>query len=211
MSGHLIVCGAGGTAAYTTRELLSVRRQVVLICEKRDQVDYLRSEIGDTPLIVGDPASDEVLLAAGVERAAGIVACTDSDKGGVGFVPLSGGSGCHPGIPAGRWRHQGHGDADGGRLLWGDGAAARYSTNRNMSRRDPVCSLRAATGSHGRGEGGVSSHPACVGGGRRASACGAEDAKRPGGVRLGALREPLATRVTPIRICWTERTDPSHL
>ena len=80
MSGHLIVCGAGDTAAYTTRELLSVRRQVVLICEKRDQVDYLRSEIGDTPLIVGDPASDEVLLAAGVERAAGIVACTDNDK-----------------------------------------------------------------------------------------------------------------------------------
>ncbi len=80
MSGHLIVCGAGGTAVYTTKELLSVRRQVVLVCEKRDQVDYLRGEIADTPLIVGDPASDEVLIAAGVERAAGIVACTDNDK-----------------------------------------------------------------------------------------------------------------------------------
>ena len=80
MSGHLIVCGAGGTAAYTTRELLAVQRQVLLICEKREQVDYLRNEIGDTPLIVGDPASDEVLMSAGVDVAAGIVACTDNDK-----------------------------------------------------------------------------------------------------------------------------------
>lgn len=74
------MCGAGGTAAYTAAELLSVERQVVLICENRDQVEFLRSEVGDTPIIVGDPASDEVLRTAGVERAAGIAACTDNDK-----------------------------------------------------------------------------------------------------------------------------------
>jgi len=34
----------------------------------------------DVPIIRGDPIDDDILRTAGVERAAGIVACTDSDN-----------------------------------------------------------------------------------------------------------------------------------
>lgn len=80
LSDHLIVCGSAGTATYTAGELVSVQREVVVICEDPDAAEDLRQKFPDTPIIIGDPASDEVLLEAGIERAAGLVACTDNDK-----------------------------------------------------------------------------------------------------------------------------------
>ena len=80
LSDHLIVAGSRGTALHTVRELVAVRRRVVLICDDPERVDALRRELPETPLLVGDPASEEVLEQAGVERASGLVACTESDK-----------------------------------------------------------------------------------------------------------------------------------
>lgn len=80
LSDHLIVCGSGGTALYTAAELLAVERQIVIICDHAERLEHIRKELPDTPVILGDPASDDVLEAAGIERAAGLVACTESDK-----------------------------------------------------------------------------------------------------------------------------------
>jgi voltage-gated potassium channel len=77
---HLIVCGSGQTAIYTVRELTAVKRPVVLIVDRAEAAESARTEVGDVPIVVGDPSQDDVLLAAGIQRAAGIVACTDSDK-----------------------------------------------------------------------------------------------------------------------------------
>lgn len=80
LSDHLIICGSSGTALYTTLELVSVQRDVVVVCENAEAAEALHGHLPETPLVVGDPASDEVLTEAGVARAAGLVACTESDK-----------------------------------------------------------------------------------------------------------------------------------
>lgn len=80
MSDHLIVCGSGGTAIYTSSELMAVQRPVVVICDDPAAAEKLRAELDGIPILVGDPTLDETLLQAGVERAVGIAACTRSDK-----------------------------------------------------------------------------------------------------------------------------------
>ena len=77
---HLVVCGSGATALYTAAELRAVQRDVVVVVEHAEAAAHLQRELPDVPFIIGDPADDEVLRAAGVQRAAGIVACTESDK-----------------------------------------------------------------------------------------------------------------------------------
>lgn len=77
---HFIVCGSGDTAVYAGEELQAVRRPFVLVCEDAERVGSLRQRLQDAPVVVGDPAGDETLRSAGIERAAGILACTDSDK-----------------------------------------------------------------------------------------------------------------------------------
>lgn len=80
LNGHLIVCGSGATALYTAKELASVRRPVVLILERPEEAEHARKELPSVPILVGEPANDDILVAAGVQRAHGLVACTDSDK-----------------------------------------------------------------------------------------------------------------------------------
>ncbi|MFV2007435.1 MAG: TrkA family potassium uptake protein [Longimicrobiales bacterium] len=80
LSDHLIVCGSGSTALYTAAELLAVKRRIVIVCDHAERRDHIHKELPDTPIVVGDPAADEVLQAAGIGRAAGLVACTENDK-----------------------------------------------------------------------------------------------------------------------------------
>lgn len=80
MSDHLIVCGSGGTAVYTASELEAVQRPVGVVCDDPDAVERLRQKLEGIPVLIGDPTLDETLLQAGIERAAGVAACTDSDK-----------------------------------------------------------------------------------------------------------------------------------
>ncbi len=77
---HLIVCGSGQTALYAARELASVRRPLVLVLDKPEEAKHARDQLPDVPLLIGDPAKDEILIQAGIQRATGLVACTDSDK-----------------------------------------------------------------------------------------------------------------------------------
>lgn len=80
LSNHLIVCGSGRTAVYVANELTSVQREVVMVVDKPEDATHVRGEIGTGPrIVVGDPTNDDVLMSAGVDRAAGIVACTGSD------------------------------------------------------------------------------------------------------------------------------------
>lgn len=82
LNGHLIVCGSAQTAIYTAKELASVKREVVLVAERPEEANHIRQELDDmdVPILVGDPADDDVLTSAGIDRASGVVACTDSDK-----------------------------------------------------------------------------------------------------------------------------------
>jgi voltage-gated potassium channel len=80
LTDHLIVCGSGRTAIYTVQELTSVRRPVVMIAESGEDAERFREEVPGIPVVVGDPAEDDILRLAGVERASGLVAATDNDK-----------------------------------------------------------------------------------------------------------------------------------
>lgn len=77
---HLIVCGSGQTALYTVRELVSVRRPVVMVVERAEDMSQFTDVLEGVPAVVGDPSKDEILLLAGIQRARGLVAAMESDK-----------------------------------------------------------------------------------------------------------------------------------
>ena len=86
LSGHFVVCGYGRVGAMVARELVEDNNKVVVIDVKEDSLQ--RAE-GDGYLVIhGDGATEEVLRAAGVERAKGLVSAIDSDAQNV-YVTLT--------------------------------------------------------------------------------------------------------------------------
>ena len=85
---HIIICGVGTTGVHCVNELLSTGRQIVAIDHNEPKLRHLCEELGEFPYIVGSAESDEVLLQAGIERAAGLIACLTEDKDNV-FVTLT--------------------------------------------------------------------------------------------------------------------------
>ncbi|MFZ2490430.1 MAG: potassium channel family protein [Thermoanaerobaculia bacterium] len=78
---HYIVCGAGHTGEHIVRELHATGRPFVLIERLDARVKELHEQLGVSfPAIVGDSTHDDVLLAAGIERAAGLFASISNDK-----------------------------------------------------------------------------------------------------------------------------------
>lgn len=79
---HHIVCGVAGAGRYAAEELIRTQRPVVVI-----DTDEMRcgSLAGQDRLawIAGDPTSSEVLRAAGIDRAAGLVSALETDKDNV--------------------------------------------------------------------------------------------------------------------------------
>lgn len=80
LEGHMIVCGSGPTALYAATELSRVERPVVLVAATAAELEELRADVPEVPIVVGDPTDDEVLLAAGVDRAAGLIAGAERDN-----------------------------------------------------------------------------------------------------------------------------------
>ena len=80
MTGHFIVCGAGQTGSTVLRELVRTQRPCVTIEQNHAHLASLEAELPGVPALHGDCSDDETLLRAGVQRAAGLVVCTDDDK-----------------------------------------------------------------------------------------------------------------------------------
>jgi voltage-gated potassium channel len=77
---HAVICGAGRTGTAVVRELRMIGREVVVIDERADVLARFETEHPDCPTVEGDATDLETLQAAGVERATGLVICTDDDK-----------------------------------------------------------------------------------------------------------------------------------
>ncbi len=88
MSGHYVVCGAGETGLRAAVELVSTGRAVVIVEKNPRRIARLGRLLPDVPHLHADASEDEMLLAAGVERAAGLVSALGEDKDNV-FVALS--------------------------------------------------------------------------------------------------------------------------
>ncbi|MDH3211120.1 MAG: potassium channel family protein [Myxococcales bacterium] len=81
LSGHTIVCGGGHTGQHIVQELLATERPFVLIDVDESRVDALMQRLGcEFLVVIGDARDDDALHAAGIERAAGLVASISNDK-----------------------------------------------------------------------------------------------------------------------------------
>ena len=86
LTGHTIVCGDSGSTWFVAEELIRTKRDVVLVVPLEDDLDLTRRLFGDVPALVGDASDDDVLVAAGIERASGVIAGMESDKDNVLIV-----------------------------------------------------------------------------------------------------------------------------
>jgi len=78
---HSVVCGAGNTGRHIIAELLETRRHFVLIDRDAEVVRALHQQLGVSfPAVIGDATDDDVLRAAGVPRASGLIACVSNDN-----------------------------------------------------------------------------------------------------------------------------------
>jgi voltage-gated potassium channel len=84
--GHYIICGFGRVGHEVAQALQASRLAYVVIDNKPGTVEEL--EPRGVPNIIGDATSDDTLLRAGIERARGLVARSDSDVANV-YVTLS--------------------------------------------------------------------------------------------------------------------------
>jgi len=79
---HYIVCGAGTVAGHVLEELVRVQRPVMAIVPAGSAPPALGMEV-ELLYLEGDPADEEILREAGVERARGLVPALESDRDNV--------------------------------------------------------------------------------------------------------------------------------
>jgi voltage-gated potassium channel len=80
MNGHHVVCGDSGASWFVTEELRKTGRPVVMVLPDAETLAEAQNRLGDVPYVLGDPTEDDVLRAAAVGRAAGVVAAMHGDK-----------------------------------------------------------------------------------------------------------------------------------
>ena len=77
---HFIVCGADPVAEYLVEELHATKRPLVVVAPNRGELEALLELYPGQPHVEGDATNNSVQLRAGIEKAAGLFAVTDSDN-----------------------------------------------------------------------------------------------------------------------------------
>ncbi len=78
---HIVVCGAGRSGMHTIRELRSEGTSLVVIDMDPTRIEIVLQEFGDIlPHLVGDALEEQVLRAAGIDRADGLIAALHDDR-----------------------------------------------------------------------------------------------------------------------------------
>jgi len=89
LDGHVVVAGAGATGRHVVEELAATGRDFVVIDRDRHHLERLSEDLKRKVLFVqGDATEDHTLLAAGIERASGVVAALTHDRDNL-YVTLS--------------------------------------------------------------------------------------------------------------------------
>lgn len=86
MKDHYIICGFGRVGHQVAQVFETSRVPFVVIDSKKETFDELEEK--GFPILIGDATDDNVLTAAGILCAKGLVACSDSDVANV-YVTLS--------------------------------------------------------------------------------------------------------------------------
>ena len=79
LSQHFIVCGGGENGRHVVAELIATKRPFVVIEMDTDRIEKFK-QLGDICYVQADATDDDTLLAAGVERAEGLVVALPNDK-----------------------------------------------------------------------------------------------------------------------------------
>jgi voltage-gated potassium channel len=87
LSGHDIVCGADETAQTIVQELIATKRDFVVVEPDRARIDKLAAA-APVLFVEGDPADDDVLKRAGIDRARGILLSLPTDEANL-FVTVT--------------------------------------------------------------------------------------------------------------------------
>ena len=87
LEGHDIVCGADETAQTIIQELLTTKRDFVVVDPDRAKLDKIAAA-APFLFVEGDPADDEVLQKAGIGRARGILLSLPTDEANL-FVTVT--------------------------------------------------------------------------------------------------------------------------
>lgn len=85
LSDHFIVCGGGVTGEVIVRELVETKHDVLVIEMDPKRAERLQHEFGVT-VLVGDAVDDEMLAAAGIDRAMGLAAALPNDRDNVFLI-----------------------------------------------------------------------------------------------------------------------------
>jgi voltage-gated potassium channel len=85
-SDHYIICGFGRVGRQVVRDLRAARMPYVVIDFNPDNREAAMAV--DAPFIESSGSDDDILRQAGIERAAGVIACVDSDAENI-FIALT--------------------------------------------------------------------------------------------------------------------------
>lgn len=85
LSGHTIICGYGRVGSAVAEPLIAAGRNILII-ERNGPIMAKLQEQFKIPYVQGDAAADEVLIAAGIERAQALVAALSDDASNVFLV-----------------------------------------------------------------------------------------------------------------------------
>jgi voltage-gated potassium channel len=85
-SDHYIICGFGRVGRQVARDLRAAGARYVVVDHNPEMREHAQG-IG-VRFIEGEPSDDEVMRAAGVMRARGVIACVDSDADNI-FITLT--------------------------------------------------------------------------------------------------------------------------
>lgn len=89
MNHHYILVGCGRVGRYVAQELHRTGHSLIIIERDVAAMQHVQHELGsELPFIEGDAADDEVLVKAGIARAAGLVTTLSLDRDNL-FVTLS--------------------------------------------------------------------------------------------------------------------------
>jgi voltage-gated potassium channel len=90
LTSHIVVAGAGATGKHVIEELAATRTPFVAIDRSEHVLQQVSVEVcaGKLLYVHGDATQDHVLVAAGIERARGVVAALTQDKDNL-YVTLS--------------------------------------------------------------------------------------------------------------------------
>ncbi|MBM3347902.1 MAG: potassium channel protein, partial [Betaproteobacteria bacterium] len=79
LNGHYIVCGIGRVGSNVALELSVTDRPYVVIDTNQAHIDAYRERYADALYLHGDASEDDILLNAGIGKAAGVFAVTGDD------------------------------------------------------------------------------------------------------------------------------------